>query len=300
MANILAGTVHLIAFVLKSSAGAVVTGLGTTITVKVSKNGGVFATGAGTKAEISNGWYSYELTAAETDTTGPLAIMVTGTGAVQENLLYDVVASLPDISGGTTILTVTEGANVLRCEETDPELLALLPIIDAYIENATGRDWAADTTIQPEAKGAARMLLVRWHEDPGGMAAGSALGFGLSACLTQLEALALELETAGVPDEGLRILASMPADHADEVAVTVSMVVVFNHAMAAAAASAAVLKTAAGSSVTTTNSLDATGKILTVNPDSDLASDSNYVLALTAAADTYGQTLTGTIGFRTA
>lgn len=88
------------------------------------------------------------------------------------------------------ILTIGEAANVLRCLETDPNMIDLLPMVDQYIQQATGHDWAADAPVQPEAKAAARILMVRWHEDPGGMAAGGALGPGLSACLTQLEALA--------------------------------------------------------------------------------------------------------------
>lgn len=89
------------------------------------------------------------------------------------------------------ILTAAEAAVVLRCEATDANMLALLSQVDAYIKNATGHDWASDTSIRAEAKSAARMLLVRWHEDPGGMAAQSALGFGLSQALVQLECLAL-------------------------------------------------------------------------------------------------------------
>ncbi|NMC84294.1 MAG: phage gp6-like head-tail connector protein [Anaerolineaceae bacterium] len=91
------------------------------------------------------------------------------------------------------ILTESEAAKVLRTGEDDPVMLDLLPQVDAYIENATGRDWAADEPIQAAAKSAARMLLVRWYEDPGGMAAGVSLGFGLNAALVQLKVLALEL-----------------------------------------------------------------------------------------------------------
>lgn len=91
------------------------------------------------------------------------------------------------------ILTETEAANILRCAEDDPAMLDLLPQVDAYIAQATGRDWENDDPIPPEAKSAARMLLVRWHEDPGGMAAGAALGYGLAAVMAQLEALALTL-----------------------------------------------------------------------------------------------------------
>lgn len=94
------------------------------------------------------------------------------------------------------ILSPTEAATVLRCAEDDPNMLDLLPLVDAYISNATGMDWAADECEIPnEAKSAARMLLVMWHENPAmvGMPA-SGIGFGLAAVLFQLKSLALELE----------------------------------------------------------------------------------------------------------
>jgi hypothetical protein len=90
------------------------------------------------------------------------------------------------------ILTENEAATVLRCDSTDADMLALLSSVDAYIKNATGHDWASDSPVIPEAKSAARMLLVKWHEDPGMMGnSAPALGYGLSACLVQLEAMAL-------------------------------------------------------------------------------------------------------------
>jgi len=93
------------------------------------------------------------------------------------------------------ILTASEAATVLRCETTDADMLALLPAVDAYIKNATGHDWASDNPVLPEAKSAARMLLVKWHEDPGMMSNGTAsLGYGLASCLIQLEAKALRYQ----------------------------------------------------------------------------------------------------------
>ncbi len=89
------------------------------------------------------------------------------------------------------ILTAVEAANVLRCAVDDVRLLDLLPQIDAYIKTATGHAWEGDETIHKTAKAAARMLLVQWFEDPGMMVGGQALSFGLHACLTQLQALAL-------------------------------------------------------------------------------------------------------------
>ncbi len=90
------------------------------------------------------------------------------------------------------ILTAGEAAVVLRCDASDAAMLALLPQVDAYIKNATGRDWASDSSIRPEAKSAARMLLVLWHENPGMMIESGALSHGLRAALTQLEAISLQ------------------------------------------------------------------------------------------------------------
>ena len=292
---------QLIAFTLVDSGGIEVPGLDDTFTVEISKNGVAFVAGTGTKDEISDGWYTYELTASETDTEGPLAVKITGAGVIQQNLLYQVSGSVWVVPAGTYILTDTEASNVLRCAIDDPNMLALLPAIDAYIEMATGRDWAADASIRQEAKSAARILLVQWHEDPGMMAGSQAmLSGGLQACLAQLEALALELETESIPDETLAIVVSMPKDGEDDIAITANLVIVFNHEMAAAATSAVTLETAAGASVAVTNSLDATGKILTVNPNVNLTADTTYKIILTDVPDIYGQTLEKEIGFSTA
>lgn len=94
------------------------------------------------------------------------------------------------------ILLPAEAATVLRTEATDQNMLDLLPQVDAYIANATGRNWESDDSIRPEAKAAARMLLVMWFENPAMLGNGSVLSFGLTAALVQLEALALELAEA--------------------------------------------------------------------------------------------------------
>jgi hypothetical protein len=198
----------------------------------------------------------------------------------------------------TNILTTTEGANALRTATNDVLMLDLLSQVDAYINNATGRDWTADSPIRPEAKAAARMLLVRWHEDPGGMAAGSALGFGLSAAVVQLEALALQLETTGVPEEALALAAT---NVSGEMAVSANLVLVFNHPMASGATTAVTLEDATGATVTSVNSLDtATSRILTINPTGSLTADSTYTIVINHAPDIYGQTLDTEIPFWTA
>ena len=91
------------------------------------------------------------------------------------------------------ILTAAEAARVVRTEVTDQIMLDLLPSVDAYIQQATGRDWTKDTTVRAEAKSAARMLLVMWYENPGMVGNGiTTLGSGLTAALLQLEALAMQ------------------------------------------------------------------------------------------------------------
>lgn len=93
-----------ISFVLVDAGSAEVAGLGSTFTLEISKNSGAFSVGTGTKTEIGNGWYSYLGTTGDADTPGPAAIRVTGTGIVQQNLVYyvptqAVVAALVGIDG---------------------------------------------------------------------------------------------------------------------------------------------------------------------------------------------------------
>lgn len=79
-----------ICFVMVDATYTEVAGLGNTFLYFLSKNGGAFAAGTGVKTEISNGWYSILLPAAECDTIGPVSIYVTGAGCVQQNLEYVV------------------------------------------------------------------------------------------------------------------------------------------------------------------------------------------------------------------
>jgi len=92
----------------------------------------------------------------------------------------------------TDILTAAEAAAVLRLDVDDADMLALLPLVDRYIENASGRKWQNDSTIDKAAKAAARMLLVSWYENPAMVGKVDVLWHGLTSALTQLEALALQ------------------------------------------------------------------------------------------------------------
>lgn len=132
---------HLIEFVLVDAAGTEVTGLAGTFTVQVSKNGAAFAASTGVKAEIGSGWYSYTLTAAETNTAGPLAVIITGTGAVQQNLLYTVSGFAVTAQSGQSYCTVAQLKARLGITDTadDAVLAQIIEGVSAEIDNDTHR-----------------------------------------------------------------------------------------------------------------------------------------------------------------
>lgn len=202
------------------------------------------------------------------------------------------------------ILLASEAARVLRCDADDELMLDLLPLVDAYLETATGRAWQNDTAIRAEAKSAARMLLTLWFENPAMIAMNmGSLAFGLPAALAQLEAVALTLETVGVPDEELALRASMPADGAIGVALDSAIVVIFNHDLGSAPSTGAGnelrLEDANGNQVAFTAALDVTGKILTATPSASLSASSVYELVLDGVPDVYGMTVDETVKFWT-
>jgi len=107
------------------------------------------------------------------------------------------------------ILTAAEAASAIRVDASDADLLALLPLVDAFVNRATGRDWTQDGTINALAKNAARMLIVQWYDNPAQMGDGNALAFGLKNTLMQLESEALKYrkyEFEGVNGGGLIVL----------------------------------------------------------------------------------------------
>lgn len=126
-----------ILFVLVNSSGAEVTGLNGTFTVRISKAGVAFATGVGAKSEVGLGWYKYVAVAGEADTPGPIAVVVTGSGIIQQNLEYVVADRVetgvnftytvtssaggnPPIEGVQVIVTMDSGgANVVWAGYTD-------------------------------------------------------------------------------------------------------------------------------------------------------------------------------------
>lgn len=79
-----------ILFVMIDTNGNEFPGLSTSFTLEVSKAGAPFATSLGSKSEVGGGWYKYISSESEADTSGPVAIRVTGAGVVQQNLEYVV------------------------------------------------------------------------------------------------------------------------------------------------------------------------------------------------------------------
>ena len=94
-----------IVFVMVDNTNTEVAGLGGGFTLELCKAAGAFAASAGTKAEIANGWYTYLATASEADTIGPIAVKVTGAGAVQQNLAYVVQQYTPQAIAFTYTVT---------------------------------------------------------------------------------------------------------------------------------------------------------------------------------------------------
>jgi hypothetical protein len=105
-----------------------------------------------------------------------------------EHFLVEVLSKPPVYN---TILTPIEAANCLRCEPDDQVMLQMLPMLDVYLENATGHDWASDATISDTAKAAAGMLLIAWYDHPEMVGSSPTSLVGL---LVQLEAEALKFQ----------------------------------------------------------------------------------------------------------
>lgn len=89
----------------------------------------------------------------------------------------------------TNILSPNEAANFVRTDASDPILLMLLPQVDAYVQQATGRDWTADAMIHSAAKAAAGMLLTYWYDNPAAIGTSPE---GSGSAFLQLEAEALK------------------------------------------------------------------------------------------------------------
>lgn len=91
---------------------------------------------------------------------------------------------------------------------------------------------------------------------------------------------------------------SVPTDNATSVAVDANVVLTFNNKISIYNV---VMVKSDWTAVTTVNSFDAAGKVLTINPSSDLSASSAYAVILTNVKDIYGQSLANqVINFTTA
>lgn len=98
----------------------------------------------------------------------------------------------------------------------------------------------------------------------------------------------------------LTLSASVPADNATGVAVSASQTLTFSNPLPSGAPAGVSLLAANGAVIEpSAYSLDATGKIITIDPASDLAAATGYVITY-AVTDVYGQSLRGAINFTTA
>ncbi len=90
------------------------------------------------------------------------------------------------------------------------------------------------------------------------------------------------------PPAALALSSIVPADGATGVAVGADVVITFNNKIAA---DAIALVSAAGDAVENAMSIDATGKIITINPAGNLDAATNYHVVLVNVKDIYGQML---------
>lgn len=81
-----------------------------------------------------------------------------------------------------------------------------------------------------------------------------------------------------------------PADAATGVAVSVSPTLTFNNALQTGVTGITIVS-AAGAIPASAYSIDATNKIITINPDSNLGAATKYIITVAGARDIYGQTL---------
>jgi len=110
---------------------------------------------------------------------------------------------------------------------------------------------------------------------------------------------AADLPTNGTPPAFT--LSASPADAATGVAVTADIVLTFSNALAAGAEDAIILTTAAGVPVTVVKTINASRKIVTLNPSSSLGAATDHLVIVPNVTDIYGQTLATTvIDFETA
>jgi phi13 family phage major tail protein len=102
-----------------------------------------------------------------------------------------------------------------------------------------------------------------------------------------------------VAPSALSLSSSTPTDGATGISVSANQTLTFNNALTAGAVNNVVLVKADGTVIAGAITLDATKKIVTINPTASLDASSVYIITY-GVTDIYGQTLAGAINFTTA
>ncbi|MPM27250.1 hypothetical protein SDC9_73760 [bioreactor metagenome] len=97
-------------------------------------------------------------------------------------------------------------------------------------------------------------------------------------------------DTTSAPS-AIALSSIVPADDASGVSVGSTVVLTFNNKIAE---DEVMIISAAGAAVAATKAYDATGKILTITPASNLSSSTTYIVAVAGVMDIYGQALAAT------
>lgn len=101
-----------------------------------------------------------------------------------------------------------------------------------------------------------------------------------------------------VAPSALSLSSSDPTDGASGVALNKTITLTFNNALKDNAIYRVIVTTAAGAIKACTNTLDAAKKVMTVDPDTNLAGSTTYLVTI-AVEDVYGQTLETVLDFAT-
>lgn len=88
---------------------------------------------------------------------------------------------------------------------------------------------------------------------------------------------------------------TVPLDAATGVSVSANLTCTFNNALAAGREDGIILTTAAGVPVACTRTIDAARKVVTLNPDSNLGSTTDYLLVIAGVKDVFEQSLANTV-----
>jgi hypothetical protein len=94
------------------------------------------------------------------------------------------------------LISLEEAKQLLRIDGTDYDqiLNQILPAVDQYLLDATGKDFSGDAV----AKMAAGMLVMLWFENPSMIGKVEEMTYGLTNLIKQLQAKALPDESTVV------------------------------------------------------------------------------------------------------